>query len=316
MPDPQKIADLVRNFPGLARKKDILQVAGAMGPLAFAGLLDEDGASVRLGADHLLAATDAIMPEFCEKAPYHAGRSAVLASVNDVAAMGGKPLMLTNAVGAVDQTALSEITRGMAEAADHLGLRIDGGHLLPLGVPNSVSVTAIGRAKRLLKSSTLKSGQCLVLAVALEGKRSPVWQYGFDATFCVRPRLARSRYTALRNLAEEGLFTAGKDASNPGILGTLAILLETSGLGAKINLNAIPCPIGVPFEDWCLTFPSFCFILGVRDKDLNMVSHRLARHNIRAVEVGRATGGSRVVLSNGDREALLFDWNNEGILKK
>ena len=99
------------------------------------------------------------------------------------------------------------------------------------------------------------------------------------------------------------------------ILGTLAVLLETSGMGAVIDLDAIPLPRAVPLEDWCLTFPSFGFLLGVRQKDLSMVFHRLARHNIRAAEVGRATRDSLVVLKSKDREALLFDWKKDKILK-
>ena len=39
----------------------------------------------------------------------------------------------------------------------------------------------------------------------------------------------------MNNIARKHLLTAGKDISNPGILGTLGMLLEASGVGAKSN---------------------------------------------------------------------------------
>ena len=313
--DPEKIAGLVREYPGLARKREIPFAAKAMGSLALPGLLEEDGAFVHDKNGYLIAACDAIMPQLCASAPYFAGRSAVLASVNDVAAMGGKTLMLVNAAGGTDEENLTQIMRGMAEGAAVFGLPIHGGHLMPLGDPNSVCVTAVGRAKKILRSSTVLPGHALVVVAALSGQRAKSWRYGFDSTFCANPRTVRARYTAFRKLAEEGAFSAAKDISNPGVLGTLAVLLETSRVGALIDLDAIPVPEGMPREDWFLAFASFGFVCGMPQSRVKAVTARLRRLGVWAGAVGRATGDDRVLIKSQGQEALLFDWRKDSILR-
>jgi selenophosphate synthetase-related protein len=49
-----------------------------------------------------------------------------------------------------------------------------------------------------------------------------------------------------------------------GIIGTLLMLLETSGCGAILDLDRVPCPVGLPLERWLLCFPSYGFLLSVR----------------------------------------------------
>ena len=44
----------------------------------------------------------------------------------------------------------------------------------------------------------------------------------------------------MNSIARKHLLTAGKDISNPGILGTLGMLLEASGVGATVELEKIP----------------------------------------------------------------------------
>ena len=46
----------------------------------------------------------------------------------------------------------------------------------------------------------------------------------------------------MQEIGSRKLVTAGKDISNPGIIGTLGMLLEVSGKGADIDLTQIPKP--------------------------------------------------------------------------
>ncbi len=70
----------------------------------------------------------------------------------------------------------------------------------------------------------------------------------------------RAQIRVMEDLGKERLVTAGKDISNPGVIGTLGMLLEVSGKGAVIDLEAIPprpdlSAIGLSFEQWVRMYP-------------------------------------------------------------
>jgi len=44
----------------------------------------------------------------------------------------------------------------------------------------------------------------------------------------------REKYRVMQEIGEKKLVTAGKDISNPGLIGTLGMLLETSKKGARV----------------------------------------------------------------------------------
>ena len=62
------------------------------------------------------------------------------------------------------------------------------------------------------------------------------------------PELVQLQISVMNNIAKKHLLTAGKDISNPGILGTLGMLLEASEVGATVELEKIPrnstCKLG------------------------------------------------------------------------
>lgn len=313
--DIKQIINGIRKFEGLTRKREIPSALKAMGSLAPDNILDEDGVLLRHGGGYIVIACDSIQPEICRKAPYFAGRSAVFASVNDVAAMGGKPLKIVNASGAEDEDNLKKIIWGMAEAAQIFGLTIDGGHILPTGSASNATVTVVGTAKKPLLSSTLSPDHLLLFVTDLKGTRPNNWRHAWNTTTGKSNQQIRGRYTALRRLAEEGMLTAGKDISNAGILGTIAILLETSNVGGIIDLKAIKIPRGITPLDWYCTFLSFGFILGMQRKNRKKVISRLKRKGLFANIIGYATSSSEVILEHETDTAILFDWKYDTIIK-
>ena len=46
-----------------------------------------------------------------------------------------------------------------------------------------------------------------------------------------------------------------------GLLGSIAMLLEPSGLGVTVDLDALHVPEGTPLEQWLVAFPSYVFVL-------------------------------------------------------
>ena len=62
-------------------------------------------------------------------------------------------------------------------------------------------------------------------------------------------------------LAAGGIAVAAKDVSMPGVIGSLAMLLEPNRLGVSVDLDAVPVPAGVSVADWLCCFPTFAFLL-------------------------------------------------------
>ena len=73
----------------------------------------------------------------------------------------------------------------------------------------------------------------------------------------------------------------------PGIAGSLLQLIEGANVGARLDLDAIPRPAGVPIERWLLTFPSFGFLLAAPERH----AQRRDRH-LRAPRPRRAACGA------------------------
>lgn len=311
-----KITETIRNFSGIRDKREIPIINNFFYPKSKTNGLDEDAVIIKTGKNYWVIACDAIQQKFCQAYPEFAGRSAVLASVNDVAAMGGRPILIVNSVGAKNESSLGDIFKGMSEAASLFGLNISGGHLLPIGTNNCISVTVIGRAKAPLLSTTLKPGDRLLMVCDHKGQRPMASRFAWNSTFDKTSRQIRSRYSAIRNIAEEGFFSAGKDISNAGIIGTASIMLESSGMGAVIDLDAITIPESIPPVDWYRSFLSFGFIFGLKEKDIADVMKRIRRQGLRPEIIGTVCNNKKVILKQNSQSSILFNWKRDWILKK
>jgi selenophosphate synthetase-related protein len=90
-------------------------------------------------------------------------------------------------------------------------------------------------------------------------------------------------------LAENGWCRAGKDISNGGIVGTLAMLLDCSSAGAELWVDQLPRPAGVDLERWLISFPSFGYLLSVLPKNSRRVIDHFASREIACAVAGSVT---------------------------
>ncbi|MGW8322155.1 MAG: AIR synthase related protein, partial [Thermodesulfobacteriota bacterium] len=63
-----------------------------------------------------------------EQDPVRAGRAAVLVNVNDIYAMGGRPLALVNVLAGVDERQIESLSQGIREECRRLQVPMVGGH--------------------------------------------------------------------------------------------------------------------------------------------------------------------------------------------
>lgn len=255
MIDPAALAETIRAAPGLRAKRDLALLARTL-----PGLDGDDAALVALdGGGQLVLAGEAIAPALVQADPFAAGAAAVVANVNDVRAMGGRPLALVDMLVSPDRAHAERVLEGLRWAADRLGVPIAGGHLT-IGATPALSAVCAGRAMVPLRAAAARPGDALLGAFCLDGR------YRGEAPFftSLRDRAAerlRADGEALVEAAERGLCHAARDVSMPGVAGSLLQLLELARCGATLDLDRLPRPDGVSLERWVVTFPSFGFLL-------------------------------------------------------
>lgn len=218
------------------------------------GFVGDDAAPVP--DSDVLAACDAILPSMVERDPEWAGWCAVLVNLNDVFAMGAAPVGLLDAVGARDASFAQRVLRGVRDAAEAWGVPVLGGHT-QLGVPVSLSVTALGRTDRPVRGGGGHAGEALRLTADLGGR----WRPGYtgaqwDSSSHRRPDELR----ALAHVVPALRPTAAKDVSMAGIVGTTGMLAEASGCKAVLDVADVPTPRSARTGDWLTCFPGFAMV--------------------------------------------------------
>jgi hypothetical protein len=177
----------------------------------------------------------------------------------------------------------------------------------------ALSVTIIGHAKKLLRSHLAAAGDRLILAVDLDGRAGCRSVVSWDANSGKSPEALRHRLEALPLVAESEAAFAAKDVSNAGILGTAAIMLENSGKGADIDLDAIPRPDSLTLEQWLLCFQSFGFILSVPPENIDRVFSIFSERGITVAAIGGVREGNVVDIHKNGISATLFDFSQDVI---
>ncbi|UMG93010.1 MSMEG_0568 family radical SAM protein [Nocardioides sp. TF02-7] len=150
------------------------------------GFLGDDGAPVP-GTD-VVAACDAVLPSMVERDPEWAGWCAVLVNVNDLVAMGATPVGLLDALGARDASFARRVLQGLRSASEAFDVPVLGGHT-QLGVPASLTVTAVGRAESPVPGGGGTPGEVVRVTADLGGS----WRPGYSAAQVglLHPALAR-----------------------------------------------------------------------------------------------------------------------------
>jgi uncharacterized protein len=300
--DEATLAGLVSFLSAAGSVRDKVGIQKAYEPaqkLAGETRVGDDCAAIRDGEGWLLFAAEGLLPSFVADDPWFAGYSAVMVNLSDVAAMGGRPLAVVDVLWSPDIDRSSVIWEGMSAASVAYGVPIVGGHTtVTNGDSTFLAAAVLGKAKRLITSFDALPGDDLLVAVDLRGNwrnEKPFWNASTDAP---RERL-RGDLELLPAIAELGWCRAGKDISNGGIVGTLAMLLHCSSAGAELRLDQVPRPEGADLARWTISFPSFGYLLSVSPEFTNQLIERFADRGIACAVAGRITADRSLLLGYG-----------------
>ena len=309
------IAEKLRTARGLKAKRDIAAVAARLSLSSESAVpVGDDCAAIPDGDGYLLLAIEGFINEFVERDPWFAGWCGVMVNVSDIAAMGGRPIAVVDAVWAASEDDAAPVLDGLRASAQTYGVPVVGGHTNARTDRGQLAVAILGRAKRLLTSFDARPADRLIAAVDLRGRyREPFsnWEAATDAP----PARLLADLAVLPAIAEAGLSVAAKDISQAGLVGTAMMLAECSRVGVTIDIAAVPRPREAPLERWLQTFPSYGFLVAApRAKSADVLA-RFRDRGIAAADIGEFTADHRVVVTDGGAAAeTIWDFAREPLL--
>src|SRR5215470_17872514 len=114
-----ELAATLRAGRGLAGKRDIAAVAERLQLSSSSAVpVGDDCAAIPDGDGFLLLAIEGFMNEFVAGDPWFAGWCGVMVNVADVAAMGGRPIAVVDAVWAASDADAAPVLTGMRAASE------------------------------------------------------------------------------------------------------------------------------------------------------------------------------------------------------
>lgn len=308
------LAAQIRASKALGAKADIAVAAARLGLDGSSAIaVGDDCAAIPEGDGFLLLAQEGFIDAFVEQDPWFAGWCGVMVNVSDVAAMGGRPIAVVDAVWAAGEASAAPVLDGLRAASERFGVPIVGGHTSLASDGRRLSAAILGRAKRLLTSFDALPGDRLVAAIDLRGRyREPFsnWEAATDAPAA---RL-RGDIELLPEIAEAGLSKAAKDISNGGVVGTAAMFAECSGVAIEVDVDRVPRPDGVELARWLMSFPSYGYLLAAAPENVDAVIATFSARGIAAADCGTLSEGRTIAIRSGDARRTIWDFGDRPLI--
>lgn len=309
MNDIAKSIEILRNHKDILDKKTIAKTYKHVGASAKSSVyFPTNKALIKLGDDaaaipeadgsYLLLAAEGIVTHFLDNDPWFAGYSAVMVNISDICAMGGLPIAVTDTLYAYNAEDSAKIWEGMLAASKAYGVPIVGGHTCYRSSEKGLSVSILGKAtKNILSSFKAKKGETLLLAIDQNGeyyKEYPFW----NASTNTNPAILQERVQLPYQIANNNWSSVAKDVSMGGIIGTLLMLLNTSEVGAEINLEDITKPKKVQWEKWLSSFPSYGYVFTCSSENVKNIQSLFFSHGIKCDQIGNIISKKELIINH------------------
>lgn len=216
------------------------------------GIGDDCAVQPQVQGQELLTSTDLLIEDIHFKrswtSMFDLGRKSVAVNLSDIAAMGGVPQSLFLGIGRSKQIGpeeLKDFIRGFLYEARQNDVVLAGGDTCGSPGPLIISVTVQGSiaATTAVQRRGARSGDCIYVSGTLGDSALALQQLQEGkipaAALAQRLHTPKARVTLGCSLSELKLATAMLDISD-GLIADLNHLLTASGVGAELDLAAIP----------------------------------------------------------------------------
>ena len=257
-------------------------------------------------------------------APERLGHKALAVNLSDLAACGATPLAFTLALAMprADAAWLEGFARGLFALADAHGCELVGGDTTqgPLNICIGVfGEVPVGQA--LLRSGA-RAGDDLYVSgllgdarLALEAFRGTLELAG-DAFAAARVAMEQPQPRVALGVALRGVATSAIDVSD-GLLGDLAHLLRRSGVGARLEVDALPRSATLAAQPRAVQLE--CLLAGGDDYELLFTAPPALAPRVRdaalaagvaVTRIGRIEAGTSLRLVDAAGETLANTWGS------
>ena len=315
--------ELLASFDGITRKFVLPSIIDKVRRQSFRGDsphgMGEDSAAIGTNSDdYVLLTTDAIVEDLCLNHPRAAGFNVILANVMDIYAAGGSPTSFAVAVSYSDSVVGEAMMEGLIDGSHTFQIPIVRGHTNPHSTSTYIVGSATGTVHKtnLLTAGGARSADLLVLIFDTEGQRGTSYRLGWDSVTGRPSEEVVDRLSVMKSLARTEVIHASKDVSVAGMVGTAGMLLEYSGMGGTLDLDAIDAcrPSPIELEDWLRMFISLGFLVSIAPGDIERIQQVAASHGLHATEIGRVDDSSKLSLKLGNDSRVLFDFSSGPVL--
>ncbi|MBX3707147.1 MAG: thiamine-phosphate kinase [Pseudomonadales bacterium] len=232
--------------------------AAASGPLVRVGPGDDAAVTRVPPGMELISSIDALVGDVhfpAAAGPALIGYRAIMVSVSDLAAMGAEQGFVLVALNLPtdDPAWVRELTVGMREAAETLGVGLVGGNIARGPLAIAVSVHGFAPAGQALLRSGARPGDRIYVTGELGGAAAALARGGLaDCRAADQLDPLARRYFRPRARLPEGIALRGRAHSaidlSDGLLQDLGHILKASRVGARLDAAAIPVAEGATLE--------------------------------------------------------------------
>jgi len=318
----RELAKSIAQFEGIKRKYPISEVILPLSKsliykypqLDIIKSFGEDSAVLDLSdvsfTHYFLLALDGMWTKLIEADPKLAGYFAVLVNVNDIICKGGIPIALLDMLSYQDKAVGELLVEGLALGCEKFNVPIIGGHLHPDNDHNSLSVTIFGIVPKgeVIFSDSAQIDDDIIIAIDLDGKFNDKFPYAWDTTSHKSPEEVQVKCETMRTIAKGKLVHAAKDISNPGIVGTLGMLLDASHKGGLLNITKIPMVSGKISRQWLCMYPGFGLVMTCHPSNSQEILDIFEQQNITAKVCGKVQNTHSLLLTDGKEKIEVLEF--------
>ncbi len=282
--------------------------------------------------ERLIATVDTMIQgrHFLDCPPGLVARKLLRVNLSDLAAMGARPFgyLLASAWPLdIEEAWIAEFSQGLAADQAIYGIDLYGGDTTGTPGPMTLSLTAFGTVaaeEGVLDRGSVAAGDDFYVTgtigdawLGLRALRGDL--DGLDAAardvLVARYRLPEPRLAAGRALLTEGIARSALDVSD-GLAGDLGHMLEASGVGAEIDLAAVPVSPAAQAALAALAAPRQALLSGGDDYELLFAAPPARRDAVAALarrlglpiaRIGRAHAQAGLVVRGEDGAAIALD---------
>jgi selenophosphate synthetase-related protein len=281
--------------------------------------LGEDSAAIGTESnDFVLHTTDAIVEELCLHHPRAAGFNVVLANVMDIYAAGGRPTSFAVALSYSNPEIGEAILEGLIDGSHTFRVPVVRGHTNPSSESTYVVGSTTGTIKRehLITAGGAQPGDALVILFDRDGQRGASYKLGWDSVTGRSSDIINKRLSVMNHLAEEKVLHSSKDISVAGVVGTAGMMLEYSGCGGVVEIDALDSirPNSIDLQDWLRMFISLGFLVSTPHENLDIVKSISDEHGMFSAVIGKVDDTQVFRLMWSDEERVMFDFTKGPVL--